>query len=95
MSSIIIYEAFKGGENEEPSGRVGEEGVRMRESDDPVLFHRELVPEAESPWRPPMHVMGLGRAPVHTGNAQCLVCFKRLHCWNRALSFPSAVCCLS
>lgn len=45
----------------------------MRRSDDPVLFHRELVPEAESPWRPPMHVMGLGWALVHTGNAQCLV----------------------
>lgn len=29
----------------------------MRRSDDLVLFHRELVPEAESPWRPQMHVM--------------------------------------
>lgn len=35
------------------------------------------------------HVIGLGWAPVHMGNAQCLVCFKRLQCWKPSLSFPS------
>lgn len=29
-----------------------------------------------------VHVTGLGWAPVHMGNSQCLVCFKRLRCWN-------------
>lgn len=36
-----------------------------------------------------LHVIGLGWAPVHMGNAQCLVCFKRLQCWKPSLSFLS------
>lgn len=36
-----------------------------------------------------LHVIGLGWAPVHMGNAQCLVCFKRLQCWTPSLSFLS------
>lgn len=30
---------------------------------------------------------GSGLGLVHTGNAQCLVCFKWLRCWNWSLSF--------
>lgn len=66
-----------------------QEGVRKRRRDDPVLFHTALVPEAENSVEAVVHVMGLGWALVHTGNAQCLVCFKRLHCWNTSLSFLS------
>lgn len=60
--------------------RSRREGDGLR--DDPVLLYTEPVPEEAV-----VHMTGLDWARVKTGNAQCLVCLKRLLCWTRSPSF--------